>query len=187
MNVTVRVDAEAVRAALSNLSEAVSNRAIIRSLDRAVDAGRTEATRVVRDELNLKLADAREVISVRKAAGSGHFTASIVIVPKPVPLIDYSAHQTKAGVTVKVKRAGGRGLVRSAFIATMKSGHRGVFTRTGKTGIVSKRLPIRELFSTSVRQLFQRESAVKRVTDRASESFLTTAGNQIRQALRRAG
>lgn len=183
MNVTVKVDADQVRRALDGLSEATSRRAIVRSLNRAITAGNTEAGRVVREELNLKLSAVKEAVSVRKASSS--LTASIIIAPKPVPLIDYAARQTKPGVTVKVKRQGGRTLVRSAFIAAMKSGHRGVFTRTSKSGQVSKRLPIRELFSTSVRQLFKRASAVKRVGDRAARVFLDAAQNQIAQALKK--
>lgn len=185
MNVTVRVDAAGVRRALAGLSDATSSRAIVRALNRAVDAGKTEAVKLTREELNLKAADVRESISVRKA-GASLARAEIVIAPKPVPLIDYGARQTKTGVTVKVKRGGGRSLVRHAFVATMRSGHRGVFSRTPKGGgAASRRLPIRELFSTSVRQLFKRRSAVDRVTKRAAEAFVATALNQIKQALRR--
>lgn len=185
MNVTVRVDSEGVRRALAGLSEATSRTAIIRSLNRAVDAGKTEAVRVTRDELALKAASVREAIRIRKGSTS-LLSAAIIIDPKPVPLIDYSARQTQKGVTVRVKKSGGRGLVRGAFIATMRSGHTGVFSRTSKTGVVSKRLPIRELFSTSVRQFFKRASAVKRVTTRAAEAFTSTALNQVKQALARA-
>lgn len=183
MNVTVKLDATDVRKRLEHLSEAVSNRAIVRSLNRAVAASNTEAGRVVREELNLKLADVKDVISVRKASSQG-LTASLVISPKPAPLIDFAARQTAKGVTVKVKRQGGRVLVRNAFIAKMKSGHVGVFTRGLLGGGYSKRLPIRELFSTSVRQLFKRASAVKRVTVRAAEAFNAAAVNQIKQALK---
>ena len=46
-----------------------------------------------------------------------------------VPLINYSARQTKKGVTVQIKKGGKRELWPGAFITTMKSGHKGVFSR----------------------------------------------------------
>lgn len=64
-----------------------------------------------------------------------------------VGLINYSPRETKRGVSVNV--AGQRQLIEGAFIATMDSGHTGVFRRTG-TG----RLPIEELFSTRVSDVF---------------------------------
>lgn len=67
---------------------------------------------------------------------------------KPIPLVDFPNRQTKKGVSVAVNR-GRRVLVVSAFRATMKSGHTGIFRRQGE-----KRLPIDELFSTRVSDVF---------------------------------
>jgi hypothetical protein len=44
---------------------------------------------------------------------------------KPIPLIEYDARQTKAGVSVKVM--GGRKLIKGAFIAQRMNGVSGVF------------------------------------------------------------
>lgn len=185
MRVTVRVDASGVRRALSGLRESVSDRAILRALNRAVDAGKTEAVKLTREELSLKAADVRKAIKVRKS-GASLSRAEIVIEPKPVPIIDYGARPTRRGVSVKIKRGGARKIVRHAFFATMASGHKGVFKRVpGTIGPRSRREKIKEVFSTSVGQLFKRRSAVERVVQRVSTEFLRRAQHEIRQALRR--
>ena len=187
MNVTVRVDVSQVRRALASLSEATSRKTISRSLNKAVDAGKTEAIRYTRVKLNLKRAAAAEAISVRKAAGAS-LTGHILIVPKAVPLIDYSANQTKKGVSVQVYKGGGRKTVRYAFKARMKSGHIGVFTRhePGQGGR-SGRLPIRQLFSLSVRLLFSTPIAVQHVTKVAADVFMAESTRLIALALKRTG
>ncbi len=186
MNVTVKVDADGVRRALAGVKESVSRRALTRSMNEAVTSARTEATKLVRQELNLKLGTVREAIGVRKAS-RGIVSGAIVIEPKDVGLIDYGARQTKAGVTVKVKKAGGRSLVKRAFIATMKSGKVGVFTRYPEGGGPrSPRLPIRMLFSTSVRQFFKRQRVVDHIAQFAARKFNIEALRQIRLALAKA-
>lgn len=186
MNVTVRVDAAKVQRALAGLSEATSRKTIYRSLNKAVDAGKTEAVRYTRAKLNLKRAAAAEAISVRKAA-SAALTGQILIVPKAVPLIDYSARQTQKGVTVQIYKGGSRKLVRHAFKARMKSGHIGVFTRheEGQMGR-SGRLPIRQLFSLSVRLLFSTPIAVQHVTKVAAEVFVSESKRLVALALKQA-
>ncbi|KAJ3472392.1 hypothetical protein NLI96_g13358 [Meripilus lineatus] len=64
----------------------------------------------------------------------------------PIAVINYSARQTGSGVSVNVKT--GRKILKHAFIASMKNGHKGVFVRSGGKG--SKRLPIKELYGPSI-------------------------------------
>lgn len=66
----------------------------------------------------------------------------------PVPVADFAHRQTRKGVTASIN-AGKRSLIPGAFIATMRSGHTGVFIRKGKA-----RLPIRETFTTRVSDVF---------------------------------
>jgi len=191
MNVTVRVDAAGVRRALAGLSDATSNRAIKRSIDRAVDATTLEAARIAYQTLNMKLADAKKVVHARK---SGGLSGAIEIDAKSAPLYDFGATQLARGVKVKVLRKGARKLIAHAFIATMTrggkggggAGHIGVFTRfeKGQAGR-SSRLPIRQLFTTSVRQLFKGRQRLAQLKKKAVETFITTAQNQIKQAMRR--
>jgi hypothetical protein len=86
----------------------------------------------------------------------------------PIPLVDFPHRQTAQGVTVAVN-ANSRKLIKSAFVATLKSGHEGVFRRRGKA-----RLPIDELFSTKVLDLFNDDGMIPAISERARVAWETT-------------
>ena len=69
--------------------------------------------------------------AIRAAVRTKNFStkASLTVTARPVPLINYQARQGKRGVTIRVSRKGSRVRLRHGFIATMPSGHRGVFER----------------------------------------------------------
>lgn len=67
-----------------------------------------------------------------------------------VPIVDFPHSQNRRGVSVAVNK-GGRKLLGSAFVATMRSGHRGVFERAFRG---APRLPIQEVFSSRVSDVF---------------------------------
>lgn len=75
------------------------------------------------------------------------------------------ARQTRLGVTVGINK-GTRALIKGAFIATMKSGHVGVFLRTGPG-----RFPIKELFTTRVADVFNDNGMTDEAFTRAQETF----------------
>jgi hypothetical protein len=81
---------------------------------------------------------------------------------KEIPLAKYPARQTKRGVSVLVNK-GKRKLVRGAFLATMKSGHTGVFRREGK-----QRLPIKHALSSRVSDVFHDAGRAEGVTRRGA-------------------
>ncbi len=70
------------------------------------------------------------------------------------------------GVSVQLNAQGPRTLIRSAFVATMKSGHKGIFRRRG-----DKRLPIDEAFGPTVAALFHNAGFVPGVSHHALEKF----------------
>jgi hypothetical protein len=86
----------------------------------------------------------------------------------PIPLVEYPHRQTARGVSVAVNQ-GRRKLVKSAFEATMKSGHVGVFLRRGKG-----RLPIDELFSSRLSDVMQDSEAIPAVTAAGFKAFNAT-------------
>jgi hypothetical protein len=69
---------------------------------------------------------------------------------------------------VSYRLRGSRGRIPSAFIATMASGHTGVFARKTK-----KRLPIQELFGPSLGRVFAkyRPQGVARVLETFQKNF----------------
>lgn len=86
----------------------------------------------------------------------------------PTPLGAFPARQTRKGVKVTVN-TGSPKLFPGAFIATMKSGHRGVFYRLGK-----QRLPIDEAFSTRVSDVFQDAAVIPEIMRVARSAFHRT-------------
>lgn len=162
-----------VIAELDSFGKKVRDTGITRALNRTIASVNTEANRRIRSELNIKAKDVRKAITVRRAR-RGALDASISIEAKAAPIVAYGAKQTRKGVTVKVKRARGRKLLKSAFIATMKSGHRGVFQRR-----TEKRLPIDEIFSTSVADAVQNESTFRGIETVARTRFPIELASQL--------
>ena len=90
---------------------------------------------------------------------------SIITSVKRIPLFDFGARQTKRGVSYNL---GGRKTLAGAFIATMPTGHEGVFMRKG-----ANRLPIQERFGPSLGHVFAkyRPLGVARVQEVFASNF----------------
>lgn len=169
-----------VRDAFRRLGDRQARAAIARATNRAGTSARSEASREIRKEVALKAATVRDAIKVSKASPSRP-RVDLRISGRPIPLSRYPVRQTKAGVSVQVKRSSGRKVVSGAFIATMRSGHRGVFwRRLGASGKPVGRLPIRELFSTTVAQALDETGKVGRVLSTATRRFATELAREIR-------
>ena len=157
ITVNVRHNANQVVIDLLAAAEDMRNLATVRALNKTVDSVVVAAARAVRDAgYNLKIAAIKKTIK-KRYANQGNLRASVVASGRPIPLLQYGARQTGKGVTVNVLK--GRRLIAGAFIATMPSGHQGVYVRdpggrhvkVNRTGKASwHQLPIRELFGPSV-------------------------------------
>lgn len=118
--------------------------ALLRALKRGTKAAKTKATSVVSKDMGLKASDVRNRIRVKEPTGqtlTGELRASL----KRIPLIKFGASSSRRGV----KSRGTSGRIPRAFIATMPSGHEGVYERKG-----TARLPIRQLYGASVGHVF---------------------------------
>jgi hypothetical protein len=85
-----------------------------------------------------------------------------------IPVSAFNPRQVQAGVSVGIN-AGKRKTIKHAFIATMKSGHTGVWVREGNS-----RLPIRELYTTRVADLFGDAGMVPAVIAQTLRAFNAT-------------
>jgi hypothetical protein len=151
-----------------------STEAITRALNKTAITARAQAARSIRDVgYGIKVSSVKGSISIRRAT-SQDLKAVVTATGRPIPLIAYGARQTSKGVSVNVKN--GRKEIAHAFIATMASGHKGVFVRTGNThkrvvrgGKGSRSgLPIKELFGPSIPTAFfnaKVQDAVKTAID----------------------
>lgn len=152
----VRTNADSVVMELLGAAQETPE-AVMRALNKMAEQGKVAGAREVRAAgYNLKIGAIKKGIKVRRATKS-ELRASVIATGKPVPLIEYGARQTAKGVSVSVLK--GRKVIAGAFIATMPSGHSGVFVR--EQGAKHKKvgqgkqaswhaLPIKELFGPSV-------------------------------------
>lgn len=143
---------------LAALQEGRITPAIARALRKAGSTAlrdmRSEASKRIRRRKKISAKYIRRAIHLRrpKIANSRlEGTWALDFSGTPVPLVAYPHKQTAlpkgpkekrraraGGVRVEVNR-GKRTLIKSAFVATMKSGHKGIWVRKG-----AKRLPIME-------------------------------------------
>lgn len=157
--IAVNVRTNAADVVLDMLAGArdMQDKAMVSALNKMADQVKVATSREVRAAgYNLKAAAIKKGLKVRRAS-AGNLRSSVVASGRPIPLIQYGARQTAKGVTVNVLN--GRKLIKGAFIATMRSGHTGVFVRepNGKHKKVMSggkaswhQLPIRELFGPAV-------------------------------------
>src|SRR4051812_44359092 len=108
--------------------------ATARALNRSIASARTAMVRAVAQDMGLKVAGVRERSFLYEAA-PGHLEASLRFSLKRMPLIEFGAKgpvpSRGRGRGVTYRLGGATKRASNAFIATMASGHRGVFQRVG--------------------------------------------------------
>ena len=177
IKLNVQVDIDRALEKLVRIREDVADKAVVRAINKVADQVKVQASREIRDAgYNLKAAVIKKGISLIRAS-KGQIRAIVRASGRPVPLINYGARQTRAGVTVQVKA--GRKLLKGAFIATMPSGHTGVFERVGRghkkvmhgSHIQWRGLPIRELFGPSIPSAFMQKTVQGALESAVREKF----------------
>jgi hypothetical protein len=134
--------------------------------------------RAIAQDLGLKAGDVREKLYVREARPD-QLEARLMASRKRIPIIDFAARGPipsrgkGRGVTARTKTR----RYPHAFIATMGSGHTGVFQRVGL-----ERLPIRELFGASLGRVFAKFMPAARA--RAEEQFVKNLQSELRFLVR---
>jgi hypothetical protein len=130
-------DAANVADLLSEIGESLVLRARMRANNRTAEEARTVIRRQISQETGAPAKALARRFKIRRASVKRP-DSNLFVGTSPVRAYDLGVRELRKGVSYKA--AGGRTKVRSAFVATMKSGHTGVFQRETK-----KRLPIREL------------------------------------------
>lgn len=176
--ITVELDAQRALDTLRQQPKR-TQRAVVRSLNRAIAAGRTLMGSLIAKDMGLKVGDAKAAITLREATAA-RLEARLAASLKRLPLIKFNARGpipsrgVGRGVTYRI---GARGTTRipNAFIATMKNGHQGVFRRVAKG-----RLPIVELRGPSIGHVFDAHRA--EVTQKTVSTFNDRLGHELRFA-----
>ncbi|WP_028536640.1 phage tail protein [Paludibacterium yongneupense] len=172
IDISIKINTKDIQCALAAQMDSVVNKAAVRAINKTAMQARTESVRAVRTAgYNIKASAVRNSFKLQRAT-KNNLTAVLTSTGKPIALIDYGARQVGSGVSVAVKN--GRKIINHAFIAKMRSGHKGVFVRIGKSHRTVVRngkrvrtgLPVKELFGPSVPTALANEkvqNAVKRL------------------------
>ncbi len=164
------------------------NRKLIRALTAAASkAGsetirklRTEASRTVRSKKKIRAGAVRKGLPIffpRSKKDLDSLIWRLDVSGQLAPVISYpGVRQTKKGVSVRINTSGARKLIPSAFVATMPNGHRGVFRKTTKAGpwrrgAQGQALPIEELFTSRVVDVFNDAGVVPGLQRMAGDAF----------------
>jgi len=143
MALSIHIDDKQMRRFVRQMPKA-GKRSVARSLNKAITMTRTQAARKVSAKRNILVGRAKKDMRIQKASPARP-VAAIHASGHPIRVIEVKGakRQTKRGVTAKIEAKTKPHLFKGAFIATMASGHTGVFVRKGKErlGIVEKTLP----------------------------------------------
>jgi len=145
-----------------------SRKAIVRALNKTVGTSsggvQSDAVKKVAEEFNLTQKAIKRDFVIKKANYSD-LSAYVRAKGKPVSLGRFvRTRQTLKGVSVLVKKAKPRTIIRHAFIPKLKSGHVGVFWRTGKS-----RFPIEQKFGPRIEDIFSNKEVMEPILQKAQE------------------
>lgn len=175
--VRFRLNTTDVFAGIENM-KAQFPRAVSRAISRTAVAARTTMAKAIAQDTGIPSGTVKAQMQIILANDA----AELVITGKRLPLIMFKARGPEPshgrGRGVSYQLPGSRSSVADAFIATMPTGHRGVFKRRGNA-----RLPIVELFGPSLPHVFAKHLPLGQA--RAKEALLSNLQSELRFALSR--
>lgn len=156
--------------------------ALSRAINRSVQTGRSEAVRQVRDQYTAKAKTIRDTIKITKA-NPNQLSAKITSIGSPLRLYNFKVSPKKPSpkrttpINVEVKKGSSKSLP-GAFVANVKNGNTGVFSR-----VSSARLPIKQLYGPAVPIMMNNEIVVDAVTQKAQATLENRIGHEINRIL----
>ncbi len=185
ININVEHNFKQVAIKLFELRTDVLEKAKIRALNKVAAQAKVAASKEIRAAgYNMKASSIKNKLIIKRAS-NGNAVVQIKCSGRPIPLIEFGARETQSGVSVSVK--GGRKVIRGAFIATMPTGHKGVYERSGKQHKKNNKgkwsgLPIKELFGPSIPAAFGNEIVQAVLVKLIREKFPTILEREIKFA-----
>lgn len=167
----VAVSVQFDRAELRALQPGKINRPLVRAVRKAGSKSlrdmRAELSKRVRQRKRIKAKVVRNALRLTRAKGSRieDMEWKIEVANTFARVSDYPHRQTRRGVSVEINR-GQRSLITGAFVATMKSGHRGVFKRRGRAS-----LPIDEQLASRVIDAVSHKGEIEAIHRRGQTTF----------------
>ena len=155
---------------------------ISRAINRASQAGRTQAAREARSLYTVKHGDVLKTLKINKAS-SNAMRASISSRGELIPLTSFNARATQSGVSVAVKK-GERKQLKSVFIRTLKNPRYGKGAHNVFGRLTKSRIPLRGHYGPSIPQMIGNEDATDSVKTRISEVLDDRIRHEIEFLLR---
>ncbi len=170
LDINVKWDRSGIAALETGPLKGALKRALRKAGATALRDMRSEASKRIRARKRIKSRYITRALTLRRPKGGdiAGMEWAIDVSGEPVPLVAYPHRQIRKGVSVEVNR-GKRTLVKGSFVATMRSGHQGVFRRRGKA-----RLPIKELRGSRPVDALLHEGEAQAVAERGGRSFGAT-------------
>jgi hypothetical protein len=186
--ITLNFKTDQTQRAIDRLKSQARAIAIPRALNRSIASAKTAMVRVISEDTTLKAKDVRDKIWVGLATADSH-VARLYASPKKIPLIQFNAkgpNPSRGRGRVTTTLSGARKSYPGMFIATMPSGHIGVFGRSAtkfmQAGPHGGRRPaIFESFGPSIMHVFMRHQAIG--IARAQEQLVKNLNSEFRFAL----
>jgi hypothetical protein len=173
----ITVNAEAYVNSLTQLARPKLDQAVALALVDTAKSAISKAGTLIARRTGLKSSLVKGRLSYDHVA-PGDYEVRVKSSRKAIPLIEFPVSRTRAGVST---RAWGKShVIRHAFIATMRSGHTGVFRRVGRS-----RLPIRELWGPHIWGTFAQPEVQAEISKVMRERLQKALGRRMASAVRR--
>ncbi len=174
---------------LKSISSSGHKRATARAMNKAAGKAQTQVKRAIAIKRNLKIGTVGEGLSLNRAIPDNLHTA-IISRGAMIPLYSVVGTKTQKALGVAVAAEKGKRRVRpESFIATMPSGHTGIFKREKEGGSIRVgRLGIQEMVLPSIAHTLQDPTiiniGISTFQAAFSADFQKQLSNEIRKAKR---
>ena len=193
MRLSITTDFPRIQKELERLNDDVRRKATASALNRVVAQARTQMVREITRDYAVTAAYARQRLTIRRAFAGGRINMEAVLSgsakKRSANLINFNAKETKKGVTVRISRAGGRKLIRGAFIGNKG---RTVFTRVDGTKMASRAQyrgkhaeKIKPVQTIDIPQMFNTRRINAAVVRAIREKFPDIMAREVRFRLRK--
>jgi hypothetical protein len=176
--ITVEFRTEDFLGTIAALKPPKADQAIAVALRQTANNGKVRATGMIAKHMSVPSRVVREFIHTDFVA-VGTYVTRIRCSRRPVPLAAFPFTQTREGI--QTKAWGKAQVLKSAFAATMKSGHRGIYRRLPGAG----RLPIQQLWGPTVYGTFLTPDVRTGIEARLREQLPRNLARQLQSAVRR--
>lgn len=200
-SVQVKIDESGIKNAdrILRLLGTRAPKAIMRAMNRAIQGVKTDASREVRKEYNVRDRDVKETFTAHKASpenpsaiasfkGRAIRFGAFSPLPKEPPAwkgVPVARRKPKAGVSLRIKKSR-REVMAGTFMARMSTGHIGVFRRGTKEPLEDT-VPIYEPSAPSIPHFIDNEEIKDRLQTAAIARFNKTLDHETDRILKRIG